>query len=425
VIRTLAVLLILALPCIAHARDGGATYPKLAAYTSRLNEMLPAQRADLARYDLLVHLWTIRPEMLSEMRRYNPRLRVMHQIQPQYAQRVESENPWWLADTLWSPARKAQWYAYRNDWYLKQTNGQRIDAGGDDFILNWTPYCPRGRYGASKGLRLAQWYPQMLAEICLSGRPWPAMDWDRTDGLRMNGVVFEILADCLGSYGHLKQLANADPNRDGRPEGVWSSCSVGGSTQPLSNLMRMENAVFWSYLRSLFPQEAVLLVNENSDHIGPVWRTYLSGMKLENWDPNDWRRWWYGLDGRGYLWAERRMGRSAGLPDRLKGWDVSILRLAWDVNRTEADNAKRLRFALGTALLGDGFFYLSPGDDRMALWREELGIDLGIPTGDCRAVAIGADTLWSRAFSKGRVVVNTGTRTRAAVGPMDARFTIW
>lgn len=424
-IRALLVILALGLPALAGAWEGGTTYPKLAAYTSRLNEMAPAQRRELARYDLLVHLWTIRPEMLAEMRRYNPQLRVLHQIQPQYAQRVESDRPWWIADTLWSPARKAQWYAYKNDWYLKTVSGQRIDAGGDDYILNWTPYCSRGVYGSSKGLRLAQWYPKMLAEICLSGSPWPAMDWDDTSGLTMNGIVFEILADCLGSYGHLDALSRADPNRDGRAEGVWSTCSAGGATQPLSNLMRMENAQFWSILRTLFPQEAVLIINENSNHLGPVWRTSLSGMKLENWNSNEWRRWWYGSDGFGYQWAELRMGRSLGLPDRLRGWDVSILRLAWDGNRTEAENARRLRFALGTTLLGDGFFYLSPGDDRMALWREEIYIDLGVPTGDCTAAAIGVDTLWTRHFTRGRVVVNTGTQTRAGVAPWDARIAVY
>lgn len=413
-------------PAIASAWNAGETYPKLAVYTSRLNEMRYQDRAALARYDLMVHLWTIRPEMLSELRRVNPKLRVFHQLQPQYAAKVESANPWWLADTLWSPARKMQWYAYKNDWYLRTTSGQLIDAGGNDYIINWTPFCSNGTYKTSKGLRASQWYPKMLSEICLSGNVWPAMDWNRTDGLRMNGIVFEILADCLGSYGHLDVLKHADPNHDGRAEGVWSTCSTGGSTQPLTGLMRMENALFWSYLRTLFPAEIPIIINENSNYLGPAWRTQLSGMKLENWDPKQWKRWWYGADGFGYLWAEKRMGRSPSLPDNMRGWDMSILRLAWDKNRALADNERRARFALGTTLLGDGYFYLSPGDDRMAPTWAALDLNLGTPIEDFRifANAVG-DTIWIRDFTHGSVRVNPNERYMMGVPPGDARFLEW
>lgn len=408
----------------AAGLQGGTTYPKLAVYTSQADQASTATLDSLARYDLLVHLWTIRPEALAKLRARNPRIRVLMELQPQYTQLCDSPKPWWLPDTLWSPTRAMQWACYRNpQWLMRTTSGGLVGPlGGNDYLINWTTSCPRGTYGSTRGLRPAQWYPQMLARVCLSGQYWRPMGWDRFDGT-LNGVVFEILADCLGSYGHLELLSRTDPDRDGLAEGVSRACSVGGSTEPLSALMRQENAVFWQILRTQFPQEFVFLINENSDAIGPPWRKQLAGMKLENWDgdtPSSWRSWWYGDVGRGYLWAEASMGRSPGVPDRLRGWDVSIVREAMDPRRTASENGRRIRLALGTALLGDGFFYLDPGNEKSSAWRSEFDRNLGSPLGDCYPIAYGGDTLWVRRFTGGSVRVNPTGRALGGVGAHDA-----
>jgi hypothetical protein len=247
------------------------------------------------------------------------------------------------------------------------------------------------------------------------------MSWGTSTSL--NGIVFEILADCLGSYGHLDRLSIADPDRDGIAEGVSHTCSGGGSSDPLSVMIRTENAMFWSILRTRFPQEFVFLINENTTAIGPSWRTKLSALKCENWDgdtPESWRAWWYGAVGRGYWWAERNMGRSLGLQDELKGWDLSIIRMAVDDRRTPAENARRHRLALGTCLLGPGYYYLDPGDERSPSWTPEFGRDLGTAITDARPLAFGADTLWTRSFTGGYVRVNPSNRTLLGVPPHDA-----
>ena len=393
------------------ALAGGTTYPRLLCYSSRLNEMPESWRAQVAKYDVVVELGTIRPEMLADLQRYNPRIRVLAQVQPQYAVPMAGGD-WWVADTTWSINRRAQFYCSMNDWYLRDIYGRPIELGGGTWLVNWTRYCPIGRYGSSKGLRASQWYARMLGDIAGKWR------WDSKN--TPNGIMFEILADCLGSYGHLEQLALADPDRDGVAEWVSASCSVGGAAQPLSVLMRTENWTFWSELSHALPVEVPLLINENNDYIGPYWRRNLSGMKLENWMASPvfgWTDYWDSPKGFGYEWAEKHM-RRGGNP-RLYGWDMSIVRTA----QTGGIHDERMfRLGLGTALLGDGFFQWSL-DDRTPQWRPEFDRSLGVPTGGYRKIAVGPDTLYARWFTKGNVVVNPNKHMVGGIAAEDARIT--
>jgi hypothetical protein len=379
----------------------------------------------LARFDLIVYLNAPSQAVYQQFASRNSEIRVLMELQPQYVQLNTDPHPWWLADTLRSPWRAMVWACYKNpQWMMRDTSRRLIAVGGQDFLVNWTGTCPVGTYGSTKGLRPAQWYPMMLARVCLSGQGWRPISWDAKGTL--NGVVFEILCDCLGSYGHLDVLSRADPDNDGQPEGVSHTCLNGGSVEPLSALMRGENAVFRYELFRRFPVAFPFMINENNYGVGPVWRAQLSGMKLENWDgdtPAKWLSWWYGDLGRGYQWAEASMGRSSLVPDRLKGWDLSILRMRTNRTLSTAENDRRYRFALGTALLGDGFFYLDPGNEKSPAWKPEYDRNLGVPLGDAYVlVALGPDTLWARQFTNGSVRVNPSGRTLLGVAPRSAVF---
>lgn len=74
-------------------------------------------------------------------------------------------------------------------------------------------------------------------------------------------------------------------------------------------------------------------------------------------------------------------------------------------NAGDGSEYRRMRFGLATALLGDGYYSFTFGDqDHGQLWRyDEYGAALGSPKGD--PIALG-NNLWTREYSNGKVVVN-------------------
>ena len=225
----------------ASALRGIENYPKVLTYSSAMSDLPSAVRDTLSWYDVIVCM--DRPTTIQGLRQRNPNQRYLWQIQPQYSEPWSGDDPWWLPDTTWSMKRLFMYYVKKNDWYLRDIHGQ-IVSDGIHQMVNWTRYCPVGTYGSAKGLRASQWIASVgLPAITLSGRGMPPWSWDSHDSY--NGVMFEILADCLGSYGW-QPYEFADPNQDGIADGVTHTCSMGGSDDPLSVLYREENEEFYA-----------------------------------------------------------------------------------------------------------------------------------------------------------------------------------
>ncbi len=430
---TLALLCLLTLATPATGTRMDENYPKLLVYSSAIGQLPAATQDSLSWYDILVCY--DRPEVIQSLRARNPGLRCLWSVQPQFATPPAGDNPWWMPDTLWSPSRLIQYYAQKNDWYLRDTAGQVI-TDGSSYVLNWTRHCPAGTFGSAKGLRAAEWVAsRALPQIALSRRYWDAWSWD--SGTAYNGFMFEILADCLGSYGW-PLYTQADPDRDGVAEGVYSACSTSGSEDPLSLLMREENDVFYGLLEAAFPSDFVFLINENNEYIGPSWRTRLSGMKFENWmrssNPSwhDWWDWFYGLTppwaptenwGAGYAWAESQF--DGPVADGMKGWDLSFIQVWEEPTFSEDENLRQMRWGLGTAMLGDGYFTYTK-DQKYPKWQREFDWDIGLPLGPfAREIESSADTLYVRLFERGMVEVNPYDRQVSGVPARDSRFTFW
>ncbi len=428
----LALLLCLVIVREAPAIRGIQNYPKLLTYSSAMNDLPPAVRDTLSRYDVLVCM--DRPETIAGLRARNPDQRYLWEIQPQYVEGYTEADPWWLPDTTWSAKRLVMFYAKQNDWYMRDVNGEVI-TDGRLILINWTRYCPVGTFGTSKGLRASQWMASVaLPTIALSGRGLPVWSWDSEDSY--NGYMFEILVDCLGSYGW-QTYQYADPNQDGVADGVTHTCTMGGADDPLSVLFREENEDFYQRLTAAFPYDFVFTINENTSPVGPWWRTRLSGMKLENWmrgwGPTwvDWWDWFYGKTppsypeinwGAGYYWAEQTFDKPA--VDRLKGWDLSFIVTWKEQNKSEAENLRQMRFGLGTSMLGDGYFDYSY-DARHPQWQPEFDWDFGVPVGEFDREVYGQDTVYVRVFTKGMVEVNPAANVVHEVPAQDTRFTLW
>jgi hypothetical protein len=222
----------------------------------------------------------------------------------------------------------------------------------------------------------------MLLEIARVNR------WGSGDPKSPDGAMFEILADCLGSYGHLPELSRCDPNRDGIAEGCYSACSSGGNTSPLTALMREENRHFMETPGLAYIE---CWMNDNNPSIGPVSRiTEFWGRKLEN----------FGLDGRS--WEEWVFG----YPGYLNTAHESRTVICTKRRDTGGQQLKEMRFGLCTALLGDGYFSWYT-DEWHPQWHYLMGLEMGEPLSRWSTDG----TIYTRQYSKAIVTVNPRTGT--------------
>jgi len=367
------------------------------------------------------------------MRARNPHQRIFHIFMPQSIVSYNDEETFWHADTSWSLDRLCQFYAQQNDWYLYDIFGGRIQQWGC-WVANWTPYCPLGVYGTSKGMTYAQWYIEVaLPQIAFHsldawGEPW---GWGSS---AYDGIAWETLYECPACC-EADQFRYADPDRDGEPEGIEGTCFDGGD-DTLRRLYREVNDDFFARLQSALPSDFVINTNRGGVSLNPTWAWEMNGLKLEDWNPsrtNPARSWWSWMYGRrgyggtfigdGYEFAERVMHRS-GI-DELDGWDVSWLML-WTrgAEWPPAYKARMQRFGLGTTMLGDGYFIFTK-DQHYPTWFGALDWDFGAPLEGFQKETATGDTLYVRRFEKGVVEVNPYPHTVQGVAVEDARFSFW
>ncbi|MFN8548030.1 MAG: putative glycoside hydrolase [Candidatus Eisenbacteria bacterium] len=409
-------------------------YPKLGLVTREVGEMSPTQLDTLARYDLIA--FDESPYIVAQVRQRNPEARLFWFWMPQNVVRWSENETFWYPDTTWSLIRLAQYYAQKNDWYLRDIHGQRISEW-DGYAANWTRYCPKGIYGTSRGLNYVEWLTQ-VAIPQITRNPLPGARWG-WDSLSYQGIFFEVLVDCVGSFGW-QRYQNADPDRDGKAEGVYHTCSLGGDQDSLSILYREMNEYFHDHLWSAVGDDMPIVLNAANPFINPAWWTDVSGIKLESWmGPEqhwwqDWGDWFYGLRdwsgkdlwGPGYRWAEWYVGHNGDGPR--EGWDLSSLQVHYTSSEDPAAVQQRKRFGLGTTLLGNGYFMFTKDQWQLA-WQPEYDIDLGRPLTDMvRETYRGqtlTDTLYVRVFEHGVIEVNPNGAALRGVPAEDSRWSLW
>ncbi|MCC7141266.1 MAG: hypothetical protein IT349_04120 [Candidatus Eisenbacteria bacterium] len=430
-LSALAVLLALASPAAAVRKV--ENYPKVALYTLQVGDMTLAQRDTVSWYDAVFFMEG--PGNVSQIRLRNPDIELFFQWMPQNIVKWGETASYWYPDTTWSLIRLSEFYAIQNDWYLRDTNGNRIPEW-DGYAANWTRYCKKGVYGTSRGLTYVEWLTQVaIPQITKNGSAWEP--WGRGSS-SYDGLMLEILADCVGSFGW-QAYQNADPDLDGVAEGVYHTCTQGGDLDSLSILYREQNELFHQRLYQALPPDCMVLMNGANKHVNPSWWTDTAGMKLESWmgSPNpvwqDWWDWFYGLRdyngqelwGPGYQWCETFVEHD-GSED--EGWDHTLIqvyqRSSWGPDETQ----RRKRLGLGTTLLGEGYFMFTK-DQHAILWQPEYEWDFGAAVGpffrETYSRLGGVDSLYVRTFADGFVEVNPNPRVVNGVAAQDARFGMW
>ncbi len=410
--------------------------PKLAIYATGTGILNNAQRDTLCKYD--VAIVGAGPTEVADFRQRNPNIELLFQWLPQTIANWAENDSTWYPDTTWSLIRLSEFYALKNNWYLRDIWGQRIPEWYG-VAANWTKFCPKGVYGTSKGLNYVEWLVQVaMPQVIDSGRFWPpwGVGSQAYDGLHM-----EILADCVGSFGW-QNYQYADPDQGGVAEGVYSSCSMGGENDSLSVLYRAMNDVFHPVVSKLQDEGVLVILNIGNPYIGPSWRTDVSATKLEGWMTNDnqywmtWRDWFYGLTdpphqnvwGPGYSWAETFVHHTG--VDSLEGWDQSIIEVQPVPGTPDTTGTRLRRWGIGTSLLGDGFVTYTM-DQASVHWYPEFDVDMGLPVGDYfrrtypSHLMNSVDTLYCRNYTLGLVEVNPNTWSVNGIAAQDSRITLW
>jgi len=433
-VRPALLVLLLLLGSRAEATKGELSYPRVATYTSFVGTMTPAELDTLAWHD--VAFLRDGQTIINKIRQRNPDIRLFYDWMPQNIPNWNDGATWWYPDTTWCLSRRAQFYAQQNDWYLRDVNGNRIpEAAG--WAANWTRYCPRGTYGTSRGLTYVEWLVQVvMPQLITSGEVWER--W-HAGSSSYDGLNLEILVDCVGSWGG-QNYAQADPDRDGQPEGCDTDCELGGHQDSLSILYREMNEVFHEEILRIEEAGCLVILNAGTKRMGPSWRQDVSGVKIERWLSYHWPSfysWWeafYGLLsfmeteilGPGYKWAEDLCGTQGA--DSLEGWDCSILQVIPNASWAPEKVQRLKRWGLGTCLLGDGYFNFTY-EDHQIRWLPEFDWDFGAPLGDfTKEVTVNEgypDTMYVRLFSHGFTEVNPQERPLNGVPAQDARFGFW
>lgn len=384
--------------------------PRIAQYARVYTERTEEQRRILAKSDLLFMMCTLDDiaHLRGLVRGTQPNIVMV--LQPQYVLKWNGQPDWWEYLVGESLDHSFQQMCFWNDWYLHDPDGRVLSDGGITNYVNWTPYCPRGpeklpdgRPNPGKDLRASQWYMKKLVEVASQWR------WDSGGG--WNGLMFEVLVDCLGSHGHLDVLSRACPKwpTSRATEGVYDLCGSGGADDPLSIYMKAENGAFYRDLCRKLP-DLKWFMNDNNKYIGPWWRSNGLGRKLENWIDGPWKEWMFG-----------DLGHTSYFDNRdLEGSDWNVIYILDHPEKSRAWNDQRVRYGLGSTLLGDGLFCYASEKEEGPLWHPLFDIELGEPLGPCYRAAV--VDVWMRQYEHYRIVVNPSDRTLRGCPPHDALF---
>lgn len=329
--------------------------PKLALVTPK--SIVNIGIEEVAQYDLVMGV--VRPERAEEIRELNPDIILLHQTDPFECWPITNWQSWMAADTTWSIDRLVQYYVIKNkelnsEWLLKTTTGNYISRY-NKMELNFSDFCPKGAYGTSKGLIFRDWLAKVAYPQIISNELWQKY---------YDGFHFDVFESCSTWDITFK---NVDLNLDGINDssGYISPCyNIRGD----SNLFRTQqhNAVEL-FTNNLFNSiSPLVIVTVGQDRIDSNCRSKFNGWKLERWmrqsgASKQWIDWWKGTNNTtGYKEAEEVLFRY-GEDDRydeFQGWDYSVLDVKTPVNITYDEVRQFARFALGTSLLGDGYFAL-------------------------------------------------------------------
>lgn len=406
-------------------------YPRLAAFVGNWENYTSADVDTMARFGLAA--LRAGPEAVAALSARNPDIELFFRVMPQAIPATDWGREWSWLDRM-------RRYAVANDWILRHHNGGEAGARGWGAYWRWgdfTSRCPEGTYFDaaepaldSRGLTLAEWSATKLI-------PW----FVSTKMQGYDGLWWEVVVQ--------------EPNR------YWWYVDVQDEFGGLLDWDRNNLADWWEAewtlyeaFRSDWDSVATWWMDEIRTRVGEDFPIIAGGdgytpplplfhgfknedfLNRNRWDGPQWT-WWdeFYLTSptsprRGYVY-QRDHARA--------GWELSVNQIYWydDAHWTFSNPTlmrKYVRFALGTTLLGDGYFSFydqaDPATPRNPWVSEYYDLDLGVRAAPFEKVVFGADTLYTRRFYdaednlSGLVTVNPQNRSVNGVPARDATIEV-
>jgi hypothetical protein len=361
------------------------------------------------------------PEWVAEIRGLNPSLELFYREMPQTIAEADRGRDWAWTDWV-------RRYAVANDWILRHHNGTEALAKGWGTNWRWgdfTSNCPLGTFYDpavpeldSRGLTFAEWLATRFI-------PW----FRDTRMAGYNGMWWEVVAQRANTYWWYDSSPAPDGgmldwNRNGIAD--WTE----GGAEEIDRFRASWEATATWWMDEVRDQlGADYPIIGGGDAFAPPIELF-HGFKNEDflsrnrWESPYWT-WWDEFYTHTSEWPRR--GYVHQRDHARSRWNLSVNQIFWvdDEHQQFSDPVKMrqyVRFALGTTLLGDGYFCFydlenrSPwGQERVPWIADYYDLELGTHAYQFQKQAFGADTLYTRYFHDG-----TGTVTGyVAVNPYD------
>ncbi|PIZ96005.1 MAG: hypothetical protein COX80_02620 [Candidatus Magasanikbacteria bacterium CG_4_10_14_0_2_um_filter_33_14] len=326
--------------------------PKLANYYLRwdLNDQ---QVNELAKWDLVVldmEVQVNHADMVRKLKSLNPDIILLVYITPQEIAQNAKNSP--------SVMRKKLANGIYEDWYLKDTRGNKLFWWPGTYLLNVTNEAP-----VHEGERLNDYVARFVVDNLLSTGLWDGVFYDNS----WNNVTW------------IPGKENVDINNDG----TVSKDSNQKWVEGMSSL--------YTKTRNLYGKSLILLGNgHNSSYL-----QNLNGKLLENFSLSDWT----------YL-----MNTLKDLSRNNVYKTINFINS--NTNNTNIQDYKDMRFGLTSSLLEDAYFSYDYGDQEhsQTWWYDEYDVNLGKPLGNSSSknnLDSYAPDVWQRSFENGISVVNS------------------
>lgn len=323
-----------------------------------LNE---TQARELAKWHVVVLDMEIqhrRPDLLRQLKAWNPRIILLAYITPQEIRQD--------AINSYSFMRRKLAAGLRDEWYLRSSSGQKLTWWPGTYLLN---VAPPGLAGS--GQNWSNYLVNFVVNEILSTGYW-------------DGVFYDNAWDNITHFAGADIDINADNTVDSNANSVWQ--------QGMKYIYRETRAR---------APKAIIIGNGTS-------RAYvddLNGKMLESFIPASWAP-----------------TMNTYRHDEINSVAPKLNIINSNTGNTGVEKYRDVRFGLGSALLEDGYFSYDYGDQNhgQTWWYDEYNVKLGQPTGQAvsrQNYASYQPDVWRRDFDHGLVLVNsTAEKTTVDLG---------
>jgi len=319
---------------------------------------------DLAKWDVLIldmQTQENSSDVIRSIRKKNPNIIILPRIPSEEFNSNKEDVGWGKS------VRNRLFDKIEDAWLLRDRNGNRLSFWVGTTILNVTN-------GANlvNGKRWNTLLPEFVRDEIISTGLW-------------DGVFYDNMWPSIAWFNN----GNLDVNSNGNIM----------STREIDNKWIEGNIEILKRTQQLIGRDYLVIGNS---HAFDSFQPYLNGIMLENF-PAPWEN--------GGTWSGSMKSYTRDIA--FKRPKLMMIN-ANNNNKMQMNNYRKMRFSLGSALLGDGYFSFDYGDQNhgQLWWYDEYSVNLGKPISTPinildRNNKTFKDGVWRRDFENGIVIVNS------------------